>query len=537
MFLDRDQWSFIISRIKKWLYLVDDNDFLASRAISFQTLLLLDEIAAILETSDHFEIQDGSLKQLWTTFKHDIFRDILHLFLTVAHCDAETLSKLSQHMYLEALSAVLRHVPPPVLEGFQREMGASGGGFYALLFVDHESTQKRAFLLVDALVAAKIISTAFEKGAESERAVEDVEDISDTAMIQTSAATDDSGWQPPSEILNWIRDCEREMSAEGRFPHRNHRDFEACAGNVASYEWAQFDDFSAPERHLRFGYFSCWFLLFDFLKGVPPAHKSRYLLHIKETDMISLLLNILFQHIPLVAAKALLGPIDTCATSLYFESLTLTDQGQSLSRLCSHLFFTVLKYAPALARLWWNGLNRQMYCLVEKYTAAYLSPILIEQEMISVRETKLQDLQALHVKTSLASGTVSALYAIEDDVSIQLTVKLQPNHPLRVVEIDSPRNVGITLAEWRKWKLQLTVLLAAQNGSIVEALLLWKLNIEKRFSGVEECTICYSIIHGVNYTTPKLRCKTCGHKFHSACLYKWLQTSGNSTCPLCRNLF
>ena len=32
-----------------------------------------------------------------------------------------------------------------------------------------------------------------------------------------------------------------------------------------------------------------------------------------------------------------------------------------------------------------------------------------------------------------------------------------------------------------------------QNGSIMDALLLWKRNVDKRTEGVDECTICYSV--------------------------------------------
>ena len=72
--------------------------------------------------------------------------------------------------------------------------------------------------------------------------------------------------------------------------------------------------------------------------------------------------------------------------------------------------------------------------------------------------------------------------------------------------------------QWMKWMLQLLTfinsqaqqprhrwpaLTAAQNGSILDGLLLWKSNIDKYFEGVEECAICYSIIHGTNCQLPK----------------------------------
>lgn len=52
----------------------------------------------------------------------------------------------------------------------------------------------------------------------------------------------------------------------------------------------------------------------------------------------------------------------------------------------------------------------------------------------------------------------------------------------------------------------------------MEGLALWKNNVDKRFEGVEDCMICFSVIHGFNYSLPKKACRTCKKKFHSACL-------------------
>ena len=79
--------------------------------------------------------------------------------------------------------------------------------------------------------------------------------------------------------------------------------------------------------------------------------------------------------------------------------------------------------------------------------------------------------------------------------------------------------------------------LSCQNGATAEAMRIWKSNFDKEFEGNEECPICYSIIHTTNHSLPRLACKTCKHKFHSACLYKWFSTSHKSTCPLCQTPF
>ena len=99
------------------------------------------------------------------------------------------------------------------------------------------------------------------------------------------------------------------------------------------------------------------------------------------------------------------------------------------------------------------------------------------------------------------------------------------------------RRVGINAQLWRKWVLSLSVFLNNQNGSVVDAIAMWKRNVDKSFAGVEECTVCFAVVHGTNYQLPRAKCRTCKHLFHSDCLFKWFASSGQSTCPLCRALF
>ena len=39
-----------------------------------------------------------------------------------------------------------------------------------------------------------------------------------------------------------------------------------------------------------------------------------------------------------------------------------------------------------------------------------------------------------------------------------------------------------------------------QNGALAEAIRIWKNNFDKEFEGVEECPICYSVIHTANHS-------------------------------------
>lgn len=60
-----------------------------------------------------------------------------------------------------------------------------------------------------------------------------------------------------------------------------------------------------------------------------------------------------------------------------------------------------------------------------------------------------------------------------------------------------------------------------QNGSVWDALMIWKKNIDTKFDGVEECYICFSVFHATDFKIPKLSCHTCKKKYHAACLVRF----------------
>ena len=61
-------------------------------------------------------------------------------------------------------------------------------------------------------------------------------------------------------------------------------------------------------------------------------------------------------------------------------------------------------------------------------------------------------------------------------------------------------------------------LLGQQDGTILDGVLLWQQNLDRHFEGVECCPICYSLFHISDHSLPRLACKTCHNKFHSACM-------------------
>lgn len=134
----------------------------------------------------------------------------------------------------------------------------------------------------------------------------------------------------------------------------------------------------------------------------------------------------------------------------------------------------------------------------------------------------------------IQSRQILATYSLEE-AKMELVINLPPNHPLGAVKVESTKLIGGKLHA-RQVVMQLSLYLNL-NGRLFDGIAMWKKNLDRKFEGVEECFVCYSVIHQDNFQLPRLTCKTCRKKFHGPCLYRWFSTSNKSTCPICRNIF
>uniref|UniRef100_A0A671QUH2 E3 ubiquitin-protein ligase listerin n=1 Tax=Sinocyclocheilus anshuiensis TaxID=1608454 RepID=A0A671QUH2_9TELE len=316
---------------------------------------------------------------------------------------------------------------------------------------------------------------------------------------------------------------------------------ENILGGVQVGEFAVVQPLSM-EHCFILGYLLAWKLLFTFFKASSSHLRAQYSLHLKKTRSLHKLLLHLFRLMP--ENPSVPGqpaePSGKEPKTFFTESLSLaprkTDGLQfEVPHLACLVYYGALKDLPAMVRLWWNSQEKRVFSTVDKFTSKYVSGVLSAQEIASV-QSSTQTFENMMVKARSATREVIATYSV-DDIFIELVIQLPQNYPLGSISVESGRRVGVAVQQWRNWMLQLSTYLTHQNGSILEGLSLWKNNVDKRFEGVEDCMICFSVIHGSNYSLPKKACRTCKKKFHSACLYKWFTSSNKSTCPLCRETF
>uniref|UniRef100_A0A2M4A8L3 E3 ubiquitin-protein ligase listerin n=1 Tax=Anopheles triannulatus TaxID=58253 RepID=A0A2M4A8L3_9DIPT len=280
-------------------------------------------------------------------------------------------------------------------------------------------------------------------------------------------------------------------------------------------------------------------LLWDCIIGIcakaPSELRSIYALWISRHKYEHLLLPTLFKLMP---QEVLRNP-DSCAVygQAMFSSLEwnqIKNPSTKLERYACHLYTQTLRHLPVIVRRWFNGLHHRHSTIVSKVTSNCVSALLCQEEFAALVERKDRQ-DNMQVKVHSALRQVMAVYAI-DEAKLELQITLPSNFPLGAVTVEGGKQIGGRLQS-RQVVMQLSIFLTHQNGSIWDGLSLWKRNLDRKFEGVEECYVCYSVIHQDTCQLPKLSCKTCKKKFHGPCLYRWFSTSNKSTCPICRNIF
>ena len=227
----------------------------------------------------------------------------------------------------------------------------------------------------------------------------------------------------------------------------------------------------------------------------------------------------------------------------------------SMVRVGRLVLLRLLQHIPSVARVWFTEeIPRSMQAQVEAFCAEHVSPVLIAQELEAVaweaaKKPKvvcggdgkplppaLQPVEPLKLAVRRGRNEAVATYK-QDESTLELRVKLPGAYPLRAVDVEGPRRAGVSERTSRRWLLGILTYLRNGDGCVLDAIRMWRRHVEAAFDGVEECAVCYFVVHASNHSLPTKPCPQCKHKFHRACLVKWFNTSHKTNCPLCRGAF
>ncbi|KAL2317406.1 hypothetical protein Fmac_031282 [Flemingia macrophylla] len=308
--------------------------------------------------------------------------------------------------------------------------------------------------------------------------------------------------------------------------------------------------------HERVNLFLAWSLLISHLLSLPSSSSQRErLIQYIQDSATPAILDCLFQNIPVeISMVQSLKKKDAELSGVFSEASSAATHAtttgsllfsveslwpiklEKISSLAGAIYGLMLQVLPAYVRGWYSDMrDRNTSAVIESFTRTCCSPPLIANELSLIKKANFRD-ENFSVVVSKSANEIVATYT-KDETGMDLVIRLPASYPLRPVDVDCTRSLGISETKQRKWLMSMMLFVRNQNGALAEAIGTWKRNFDKEFEGVEECPICYSVIHTTNHSLPRLACKTCKHKFHSACLYKWFSTSHKSSCPLCQSPF
>ncbi|XP_030373651.1 E3 ubiquitin-protein ligase listerin [Scaptodrosophila lebanonensis] len=301
-----------------------------------------------------------------------------------------------------------------------------------------------------------------------------------------------------------------------------------------NFKLTELEDLQPIDSHEAYSYLLLWECIINACAKSPVALRSIYTNWLIENKYEESFLHFLFRAMPVDILRNHGAKVHSNGVYKELSWSQLKDRKLSLERYVCHLYTEVLRKLPAVVRKWWNTSQSRQKNFVDNLTTNYVSSLICSEELkaIANRKEKHENMQ---VTVHTSTREVLAVYAI-DEARMELVITLAPNYPLGAVKVECGKQIG-GRASSRNVGMQLTIFLTHQNGTIYDGLTLWKNNLDKKFEGVEECYVCYTVIHQDTCQLPKLTCKTCKKKFHGPCLYKWFTTSSKSTCPICRNVF
>ncbi|KAK3022274.1 hypothetical protein RJ639_045381, partial [Escallonia herrerae] len=267
-------------------------------------------------------------------------------------------------------------------------------------------------------------------------------------------------------------------------------------------------DFLAPDR---VNVFLAWSLLLSHLLCLPSSSPAREILVQYVQDSVnSAILDCFFQHIPLElfmapnlkkrdaelpagvsdVATAANHAITTNSMLFFVESLWPVTP-EKMASFAGAIVGLMLRILPAYVRGWFSNIrDRSTSYAIESFTKAWCSPPLITNELTQIKKASFSD-DNFSVSVSKSANEVVATYT-KDETGMDLVIRLPASYPLRPVDVDCTRSLGISELKRRKWIMSMMLFIRNQNGALAEAIRIWKSNFDKEFEGVEECPICYS---------------------------------------------
>ncbi|GAU13221.1 hypothetical protein TSUD_245910 [Trifolium subterraneum] len=208
----------------------------------------------------------------------------------------------------------------------------------------------------------------------------------------------------------------------------------------------------------RVNVFLAWSLLISRLWSLPSSSSDRErLIQYIQDSATPIILDCLFQHIPVEISMI-----------------------QSLKKKDAELSGGLTKAASAATQATKTG-----------------------SLLFSIKKANFRD-ENFSVSVSKSANEVVATYT-KDETGMDLVIRLPASYPLRPVDVDCTRSLGISEIKQRKWLMSMMLFVRNQNGALAEAIGIWKRNFDKEFEGHANTNfILLACINGFQHLTNHL---------------------------------
>ncbi|KAH9309397.1 hypothetical protein KI387_037308 [Taxus chinensis] len=236
--------------------------------------------------------------------------------------------------------------------------------------------------------------------------------------------------------------------------------------------------------HIRVQYLLAWSLFLTRLQAVPSLSAARECMvqYAQDSGSYSTLLDCLFQHIPIkqsspfglkkynATAIEATGPASAAKCSAATSSLCFAVEAlwpigtDKMAALAGAVYGLMLRVLPAYVRDWVMNLRDHSAAgFIEAFTTAWCSPQLLDDEFSKIQAAGITD-ESLSIKANRSAREVTAIYTKEEAV-MDVVIRLPSCYPLRPVDMECTRKIGVSETSLRKWMLSMTSFVRNQNPS------------------------------------------------------------------------
>ncbi|QRW23508.1 E3 ubiquitin-protein ligase listerin [Rhizoctonia solani] len=425
-----------------WEFILDVLENNLSVETSITNLYLLLQTLRAITIILNLITTNQQLTEIWAPRQHDIFQGILQLFLNSSGDAEDSETRVRYNSYL---AEVIQAIPSEQI---------------------HPDLFEKLFSLVfSESVPIKLTAHYLARRALSQ--------ITEQRVLEAAV-------NAPSVSL-----AETDVQAEKSFelPHPLVEKLVSSGSSQANYS--------------NIDLLLAWWLALEFFDKTSLKIKQDYFDQLRRLNLVKTsLLPCLFKllNLGISGEKPFnLSPwqVDVFYLNLYDNSFTSAE-----NVLAAHIYFKSLKFIPALIRAWYSECqDRQLCASVSAYTRNYFSPTLINQELAHFRASAASASEILvddtfTVKVAPSVNEISASYAVDEQESFEVAIRLPNEYPLRAAEVKDVRGVAGMENRRRAWLFGVQNM--AQQGLIYDGLVMYKKNIAGHFEGKSECAICYS---------------------------------------------